>query len=230
MSTDGRAVGAFAGPGVVLDTLDRDDVAALLGMWRDPDAVRFLNVRQPAQLADAVAFVERARAGRPSPVLAHPTHPTPSQPGPASPHPVSPDPGQTGGTAADAHDVTFAVRAHAAGVLLGTIALHGPAPYGEISIATTRSARGRGVATAAGRLLLDWAGSHGYERLGWECLADNAASIALAERLGFVFDRSGPSTSLLHHRGKPARFATLHPGVRRVVTSGDRSARDPDVG
>ncbi|KAB1659411.1 GNAT family N-acetyltransferase [Pseudoclavibacter chungangensis] len=157
--------------GVVLDALGDRDVDALTALWRDPDAVRFLNVAQPASRADAERSVERARAG-------------------------------DGG-------VTFAVRSRTGGPLLGTVALHGPAPRGSLSVATAPAARGRGLTTAAVRLLLDRAGRLGYRVLDWECLTDNVASIALAERLGFEFERSGPSTSVLHHRGKPARFATL---------------------
>ncbi len=49
------------------------------------------------------------------------------------------------------------------------------------------AAEGRGLVTAAGRLLLDWAFTvRGLHRAEWRCRADNERSAAVAQRLGMT--------------------------------------------
>lgn len=56
----------------------------------------------------------------------------------------------------------------------------------EVSIVLIKSARGRGAANAALKLLLDRAFTEwGYERLYLKCLSANAPAIRLYERAGF---------------------------------------------
>ncbi|HZA19339.1 MAG TPA: GNAT family N-acetyltransferase [Actinomycetota bacterium] len=60
---------------------------------------------------------------------------------------------------------------------------------GEIGYILAPEARGRGVATAALRLLGDWAiGELGLARVELRIAADNSASIAVAERCGFAYE------------------------------------------
>lgn len=46
--------------------------------------------------------------------------------------------------------------------------------------------RGRGLATAASRLALDWATAQGVETAVWQAVAGNHASWKVAQRLGFT--------------------------------------------
>lgn len=64
-------------------------------------------------------------------------------------------------------------------------------------------ARGRGLLTEAGRAVVDFAfrpapGGLGLLRLGWNAYAGNAASAAVARRLGFRFE--GTARLGAHHR------------------------------
>jgi ribosomal-protein-serine acetyltransferase len=50
-------------------------------------------------------------------------------------------------------------------------------------------AEGRGLITAACRVLLDWAFTvRGIHRAEWHCRADNESSVAVAKRLGMTFE------------------------------------------
>lgn len=57
------------------------------------------------------------------------------------------------------------------------------------NIATTRQARGRGVATALMNHAHNWARAHGYRRLHLEVDRRNDTAITFYERMGFVRDR-----------------------------------------
>jgi RimJ/RimL family protein N-acetyltransferase len=65
-------------------------------------------------------------------------------------------------------------------------------------------ARGRGVATAAVRLVCRWAFSElGIGRINLRASTENAASNAVAERAGFTLEGTMRSGGVLGHRGDP---------------------------
>lgn len=106
---------------------------------------------------------------------------------------------------------TYAIRERADGPILGTIALRGAPPAGDLGINLAPAARGRGLATRAARRLVERAAELGFETLEWECLVENAASAALARRLGFEWDRTVASCSDRPHlAGRPADVYVLH--------------------
>ncbi len=78
---------------------------------------------------------------------------------------------------------------------------------GEVGYWLSESARGRGVATAAVRLISRWAlrpGPLGLHRLQLHAAVDNAASCGVAVRAGFKLEGVGRSFRHLH--GTPADF------------------------
>ena len=76
--------------------------------------------------------------------------------------------------------------------VVGDIGFHGPPRAdgtAEIGYSIVPSRRGRGYATEAARTLIDWARLQArVRRIVARCLPDNAASIKVLERLGFVRD------------------------------------------
>lgn len=94
-----------------------------------------------------------------------------------------------------------ATRAHAGmvitdaatGELLGNAGLAaGDEPaVGHVSYWVAAPARGRGVATRAVRLLVDWAGRCGMRQVRLWAKADNVGSQRVAERAGFHPDGTG---------------------------------------
>lgn len=112
---------------------------------------------------------------------------------------------------ASGDDRTYAIRTEPGGALLGTISLRGRAPSGELGINVAPGARGRGLATRAAELLIARAFAAGFETLAWEYLVDNAASAALASRLGFGrTERLASCSTRPHLAGRPAERTTLH--------------------
>lgn len=86
---------------------------------------------------------------------------------------------------------------------------------GEVGYWLSESTRGRGVATAAVRLIARWAlrpGPLGLHRLQLHAAVDNAASRAVAVRAGFQIE--GVSRSFRHLHGEPTNFAVYS----RVMT------------
>jgi RimJ/RimL family protein N-acetyltransferase len=84
-------------------------------------------------------------------------------------------------------ETAFAIAAKPTGRLLGGIGLRFPSDgVGEIGYWVRRDARGRGVATAALRLLSRWAfGEHRLVRLQLTAEPGNVASCRVAEKAGF---------------------------------------------
>ena len=74
---------------------------------------------------------------------------------------------------------------------------------GEIGYWITASARGRGVATSAVRLVCAWAfdgaAGPGLARVGWRAFVGNEGSRAVAERCGLTME--GTLRSVMVHRG-----------------------------
>jgi [ribosomal protein S5]-alanine N-acetyltransferase len=82
--------------------------------------------------------------------------------------------------------VGFVICDAVTGERLGNIALSRAGPVGEVSYWVVARARGRGVATAALRLLSNWApATLGLSELRLWCHADNVPSRRVAERAGY---------------------------------------------
>lgn len=81
------------------------------------------------------------------------------------------------------------------GALLGNAGLApaAEAGVGELSYWVSAGARGRGVATRAVRLLVEWAWECGLHRVQLHTRADNAGSQLVAERAGFGRERVEPA-------------------------------------
>ena len=91
-----------------------------------------------------------------------------------------PDGWRTGGEA------TWAIRLD--GRFAGVIGVM--VPTSEVGFWLVRELRGRGIMPEAVRAVAEWAVSDtglGLERLGWQCLPGNAASVAVARKSGFEF-------------------------------------------
>jgi [ribosomal protein S5]-alanine N-acetyltransferase len=82
--------------------------------------------------------------------------------------------------------VALAITDAVTGELLGNLAL---SPAAELSYWVAPAARGRGVATRAVRLLLDWAWASGVDRVELHAHVDNVGSQVVAERAGFRRER-----------------------------------------
>ena len=85
-----------------------------------------------------------------------------------------------------------AVVEKATGRMVGRVGLHDWPVWGEVELGyvLARSAQGRGLATEAATVWLSWARAHlDVDHLVAVIHPDNAASIRLATRLGFTFDR-----------------------------------------
>jgi RimJ/RimL family protein N-acetyltransferase len=103
---------------------------------------------------------------------------------------------------ADDGEMTWAITDADDGRLLGMIGLHArDASMREIGFWTAREARGRGVMTAAARLVIRF----GFEvlrleRVEWRALVGNEASLRVAQKLGFRLE--GTARAGLLHRGE----------------------------
>lgn len=75
-----------------------------------------------------------------------------------------------------------------------------PGPVTEVGYWVAAWARRRGVATQALVAVRDELAGHGYQRIDWECLAGNEASVRVAEKAGFVIE--GYRRQALVHRGR----------------------------
>lgn len=100
----------------------------------------------------------------------------------------------------------FGVFLRESGALVGSVCLvrldrlPPPQHQAELGYWTAPEQRGRGYTVEAGRAVVDWAfGTLGVERLEWWAEVGNAASWAVAERLGFV--REGVHRARIVHRG-----------------------------
>lgn len=96
----------------------------------------------------------------------------------------------------------FALVDPASGSFLGigvVVQLDRDARQAELGYCVARGARGRGVASAALRLLTAWGFDEGLERLELRINSDNAASMRVAERCGYI--REGTLRSLYFKDG-----------------------------
>jgi RimJ/RimL family protein N-acetyltransferase len=60
----------------------------------------------------------------------------------------------------------------------------------EIGIQTAKPYRRRGLAAITAAAAAEYALSHGFSRVGWQCSEDNLGSIGTAEKVGFVKERN----------------------------------------
>jgi len=98
--------------------------------------------------------------------------------------------------------VGFVICDAVTGERLGNIALRRVGPVGEMSYWVAARARGRGVATAALRLLSNWApATLGLSELRLWCHADNVPSRRVAERAGYRRARQHDGTRTV--KGQP---------------------------
>jgi RimJ/RimL family protein N-acetyltransferase len=118
---------------------------------------------------------------------------------------------------ADDGEMTWAITDADSGALLGMIGLIARDPsMREIGFWTVREARGKGVMTAAARLVIRF----GFEvlqlqRIEWCALVGNDASLRVAEKLGFQLE--GTTRAGLLHRDEriDGWVAGLLPGELR---------------
>ena len=79
----------------------------------------------------------------------------------------------------------LAIVRHASDELIGSIGLHVDGSNAMLGFCYARSAWGRGYATEAARVLLDFGfGSLGLHRIWADCDSENAASIRVLQKLG----------------------------------------------
>ena len=103
----------------------------------------------------------------------------------------------------DGTNAGFAIRAIDDGSFLGFVALvriEEDERQAEAGYVLTEAARGRGAAAAALRLISEWAFDEGLQRLELYIDPDNAASIRVAERCGYVSE--GVLRSLYFKEGR----------------------------
>ncbi|AOX66573.1 hypothetical protein BJK06_13165 [Curtobacterium sp. BH-2-1-1] len=118
----------------------------------------------------------------------------------------------------------FALRRADDPRLLGTVGLFGFAGGGaEIGYATHPDARGHGFVTEAADRVLQWAFAPapdglGLARVQWRAMAENRASIAVAQRLGMRYEGRQRSAVLQHGRRHDQLLAA-------VLRDDDRSVR-----
>ncbi len=73
--------------------------------------------------------------------------------------------------------------------------------FAEVGCWLEPSAAGRGLVSRAARVIIDWAvHERGVHRVEWQVATENAASIAVARRLGFT--KEGVLRESYPHRGK----------------------------
>ncbi|WP_167044736.1 GNAT family N-acetyltransferase [Salinibacterium sp. ZJ454] len=92
-------------------------------------------------------------------------------------------------------EYTWAVRSGAGAPLIGVIGLRREAPgVANLGFWIGAPHRGRGYMTEAVRLVSAWAfRDGGVETLKWECYLSNAASAAVARKVGFRYVGTGPA-------------------------------------
>ena len=105
--------------------------------------------------------------------------------------------------------LTFSIVDSATDAFIGEVGLHhvdAAARRAEVGYWLSPEARGRGAMQRALRLLLAWAfETLGLERVDWSAVADNAASRATAEAVGFRYEGLRPHRLLRTSDGTLAR-------------------------
>lgn len=215
------AAPVLQGAGFVLVPPTPADIPSLFEACTEAEAVSSLNVPQPYTIADAETYVRGAQAGEggyfwtiresvDSPmmgmiVLRFEILPSASNGG--APRPVSNGAAQSTEDAPPSSSESESATTPACAADIGGICLL--PPY-----------RSKGLAIRAARFLASWAFDNGFDVLQWECLAANSSSVAVAERLGFVFYKDlWSSSQYAHHKGKRARLARMSRSQMRIEGS-----------
>jgi RimJ/RimL family protein N-acetyltransferase len=117
-------------------------------------------------------------------------------------------------------EATWGLRGPGSSLLLGVVSVR--LGTRDIGFWTTPAARGRGLMTAAVRLVADWAlGDGGLDQLHWEGYVGNDASAAVARRSGFTYTGVGPGMHPGRDGGRPLCWkARLRPGDERFPKQG----------
>ncbi|WP_191330126.1 GNAT family N-acetyltransferase [Frigoribacterium sp. ACAM 257] len=121
---------------------------------------------------------------------------------------------------ATGREATWGLRGPGSSLLLGVVSVR--MRTRDIGFWTTPAARGRGLMTAAVRLVADWAlGDGGLDQLHWEGYVGNDASAAVARRTGFTYTGVGPGTQPDRDGGRPLCWkARLRPVDERFPKQG----------
>ena len=120
---------------------------------------------------------------------------------------------------ADDTEYTWALRHSADGPLLGVIGFR--MASSDLGYWLGAPYRGQQLMPEAVALVADWVFGLGIERIGWECVVGNVASMSVARRSGFAFTGKGPS-------GLPGRDGE-HPEAWHGLLAANDS-RDPKPG
>jgi RimJ/RimL family protein N-acetyltransferase len=97
---------------------------------------------------------------------------------------------------------TWLITDRSSGELLGCYGLDLAAGVGEVGFWVAAPARGRGVCTAATRLVCRWGfDTLGLRRIEWQAFVGNVGSRRVAEKAGFVIE--GTCRARLVQRGEP---------------------------
>jgi RimJ/RimL family protein N-acetyltransferase len=122
---------------------------------------------------------------------------------------------------------TFSIVDTATDAFIGEVGLHhvdGAARRAEVGYWLSPDARGRGAMQRALRLLLAWAfEALGLERVDWSAVADNAASRATAEAVGFRYE------GLRRQRLLRTSDGTLHDEVDMGLLRSEWASLTPGV-
>ncbi len=165
----------------------QDDAAAIFAACQDPEIARWVPIPWPYHEPDAQSLIDASAAGWQEGTAAH-----------------------------------FAIVRAATDEVVGAITRYGPSPERGGHRATfgywvAAPARGRGVATRALTLIVDWTlATTDVVRLDLEVFAGNEASQIVATRCGFTPE--GTLLSMYIHRGEPidaVSFSRIR-GVARV--------------
>lgn len=124
-------------------------------------------------------------------------------------------------------EVTWALREHADGPLIGLISLRFETiAAGMLGYWLGAPHRRRGHMSEAVRLVTEWAfgpQGGGLQQLRWECIVGNVASAALARSSGFGFTGTGPADVRARDGGRPESWH----GVLDRLDSRDEKAGWP---
>jgi RimJ/RimL family protein N-acetyltransferase len=116
-------------------------------------------------------------------------------------------------------EYTWALRLSADGPLLGAIGFR--VASSDLGYWLGAPHRGHRLMPEAVALVVDWVFGRGVERIGWECVVGNTASLSVARASGFTFVGEAPA-------GVPARDGSRPPAWHGLLAAGD--SRDPKPG
>jgi RimJ/RimL family protein N-acetyltransferase len=102
---------------------------------------------------------------------------------------------------ANGSELTWALRGED-GEFRGVIGLR--LPKADLGFWLGAPYRGKGYMPTAVRLVTEWVFGYGEcDRVGWECVAGNTSSMAVARKTGFTFTGTAPSTMAFRNGSHP---------------------------